>query len=218
MMPINHHASDELLLAYAAGRLSPAPALVVASHLAMSEKSAGRLLDFERLGGALLDEQPMADVAPGLFDKMLTRLQEPLPQERVVEPPVHGGVLSEIRLPLPLAARRIGKWRMIAPGIRFAPVDMPDDPEFKVMLLRVGSGKALPQHGHTGSELTLVLKGQYRDEAGIYGPGDIEEEDDTSNHQPRVEAGGECICLTAIQGTLRPNSLIARMMLPLFGF
>ena len=55
-----HQTSEELLLRYAAGRLRPAPALVVASHLAMSPSSRRFVADLESLGGSLLDEQPMA--------------------------------------------------------------------------------------------------------------------------------------------------------------
>jgi putative transcriptional regulator len=217
-MTINHNASDELLLAYAAGRLSPAPALVVASHLAMSEESAERLAAFEQLGGALLDEQPMADVAPDLFERMMARLDAPAPEEQILAPPDHSGLDLGVELPEPLAGRKIGKWRTIGPGIRFAAVDVAEDPKYKVVLLRVGPGRALPQHGHTGNELTLILKGCFSDEGGRYCPGDIDEEDSDSVHQPKVDADGECICLSVIEGSLRPTSWIARVVMPLFGF
>jgi putative transcriptional regulator len=217
-MTINHHASDELLLAYAAGQLSPAPALVVASHLAMSQQSTQRLSIFERIGGALLDDQPLADLPPDLFDRMLARLDEPAPKGQIRMPGDHSALDMGIALPGPLAGRRIGKWRTIAPGMRFANVDVSEDPKYKVVLLRVGAGKALPQHGHSGSELTLILKGQFSDAGGTYGPGDLEEEDGDSNHQPMVGSDGECICLTAIEGSLKPNGWLARIMMPLFGF
>jgi putative transcriptional regulator len=217
-MAVNHHASDELLLTYAAGQLSPAPALVVASHLAMSGEDADRLSTFERLGGVLIDEQPMADIAPDLFEATLARLDAPAPDEPVRATLDHSGLDMGITLPAPLAARRIGRWRTIAPGVRFADVEVPEDPAFKVVLLRVGAGKALPQHGHSGSELTVVLKGRFSDGAGSYGPGDFEEEDIASNHQPVVGPEGECICLTAIEGRLMPKSWLAKMLMPLFGF
>lgn len=217
-MTINHHASDALLLAYAAGQLSPAPALVVASHLALSDHDAERLATLEQIGGALLDEQPLAPVASDLFEKMLARLDEPVPEDMTRVPQDHTGLDLGVALPAPLAARSIGKWRTIAPGMRFADIDVPEDPKYKVVLLRVGPGRALPQHGHAGNELTVVLKGSFSDEGGTYGPGDIEEEDGDSNHRPRVGPDGECICVTAIEGRLIPDSWLARFLLPLFGF
>lgn len=217
-MTINHHASDALLLAYAAGRLTPAPALVVASHVAMSGEDASRLSIFEQLGGALLDEQPMADMTPDLFEQMLARLDEPAPAGGTEAALDHVALDLGVDLPAPLASREIGKWRTISPGIRFADVAMPDDPEFKVVLLRVAASRSLPQHGHSGNEYTLVLKGYFSDDSGLYGPGDLQEEDSESNHRPTVTADGECICLTAIQGRLLPDSAITKMILPLFGF
>jgi putative transcriptional regulator len=184
----------------------------------MSGDDADRLSTFERLGGALIDEQPLADIAPGLFEKMLARLDAPVIEMTVAAPLDHSALDLGVALPAPLSARRIGNWRTIAPGIRFADVDVPEDPAFKVVLLRVGAGQALPQHGHSGNEMTLVLKGQFRDAGGTFGPGDFDEEDSASNHQPVVTLDGECICLTAIEGRLKPNSWLARMVMRRFGF
>jgi putative transcriptional regulator len=216
-MPINHHASDQLLLTFAAGHLSAAPALVVASHLAMSAGDAGRLKTFEQLGGVLLDEQPMVGLSPDLFDRTLSRLDDAAPVA-IARQPDHSGLDLGIVLPRPLAERQIGKWRTLGPGVRFAEIDVPEDPKFKVVLLRVGANRALPQHGHSGSELTLVLKGVFGDEGGRYGPGDLAEEDEATDHQPMVGPDDECICVTAIEGRLRPKNWLARAVMPLFGF
>ena len=43
----------------------------------------------------------------------------------------------------PLARREIGPWRWIGPGMRFARVEVPEDPDHNVILLRVGPGKAV---------------------------------------------------------------------------
>lgn len=216
-MTTTHNASDELLLAYAAGRLSAAPALVVASHLAMSNDSSERLAAYESLGGALLDEQPMAPLAADLFERTLARLDDPA-TEAFSSAQDHSRLNMGIDLPAPLAHRKISKWRVIAPGMRFARVEVPEDPNFNVVLLRVGAGKALPMHGHTGTELTLILKGAYRDTVGRYGPGDLDEQGEETEHQPIVEADGECICIGAIDGMMKPHGWLARMLQPLFGF
>ena len=211
------NASDELLLTYAAGRMSPAPALVLASHLEMSGASHRRLEVFESLGGALLEEQPMVPLAPDLFERTLASLDAPEPMRPTAHYD-HSQMNFGVAIPSALAQRKIGKWRLIAPGMRFARVEVPEDPQFKVMLLRVDPGKALPMHGHTGCELTLILKGAYRDEGGRYGPGDLDEESEDTEHQPIVEPGGECICMAAIDGRMKPHGWVARILQPLFGF
>lgn len=216
-MTITHHASDDLLLSFAAGKLSPAPALVLQSHLAMSRDSNKRLAEFERLGGALLDEQPMTDVSTDLFERMLGKLAAPSSAEPISLGYDHRGLDMGVDIPAPLSERKIGKWKWVAPGMRFAKVEVPEDPTYNVVLLRIGAGKALPKHGHTGTELTLVLKGAFSDENGRYGRGDLEEEDDDGDHQPRVEMDGECICLAAIEGQMIPHGWIARVMQPFVG-
>lgn len=216
-MTTMRNASDELLLSFAAGHLSPAPSLVLASHLEMSDASHQRYAAFESLGGAILDEQPLMPLAPDLFERTLSRLDE-AELEHKESRHDHSDLNMGIHVPSPLFQRKIGKWRFIAPGMRYARVDVPEDPDFNVVLLRVGPGKALPMHGHTGSELTLILKGAYRDDSGRFGPGDLDEESETTEHQPIVEPGGECICISAIDGHMKPHGWLARAIQPLFGF
>ncbi len=212
-----HHISDELLLAYAGGRLRPAAALVVACHLDLCPECRERLRFFEAIGGVLLEQQPLADLSPDLFERTLARLDEtPLvpalsPQALQARGP------DSIVLPAPLRDRTIGRWRWMGPGMRYARVTVEEDPQINLVLLGIKPGCALPVHGHSGSELTLVLQGAYRDRSGRFGPGDLAEEDEDSEHQPLVEDGMECICLAAIDGPMRPQGRIARLLMPLFG-
>jgi putative transcriptional regulator len=201
-MKTSHPAGDDLLIAYAAGTLSSAPALIVASQRAMLPDVAERLDILERIGGALLDQQAAAPLSDGLLDSLLARLDDEDQPLRSAEPDEHvdhDHLDLGMVLPAPLATLRIGDWRAAGPGIRTAVVDVPDDPLFKVVLLRAEAGVVLPRHGHPGLELSLVLKGRFSDDSGSYGPGDIDEADDSLEHQPRVSADGECICLIATE-------------------
>lgn len=215
-MTISHFASDDLLLRYAAGRLSAAPSLVMACHLSMSEESRGRLDVLESLGGALLEEQPLATIAPDLFDRTLARLQDAAPTVALPRYD-HQRLGMGVDLPEPLRRCAIDRWRWMGPGMHFARIEMPEDPAVNLVLLRIGAGRTMPEHGHSGQELTLVLKGSFHDESGRYGVGDIAEEDDDTDHQPVVDDSGECICLASINGPMRPHGWIARMIQPLIG-
>ena len=166
-----NQTSEELLLRFAAGRLRPAPALVVASHLAMSPSSQRFVAGLESVGGTLLDEEPMAKLSPDLFERTLAEIDEPLRPESL--PPVrnHETLDMGIRIPAPLARRSIGRWKWLGPGMRFARIEMPEDPEHNLILLRVPAGRALPEHSHSGEEVTLVLKGSFHDESGRPHPG-----------------------------------------------
>ena len=49
---------------------------------------------------------------------------------------------------------------------------------------------------------------------GTIGPGDFDLGDETMDHQVLVDPGEDCICLVAMQGDLRLNGLIGRLVQP----
>jgi putative transcriptional regulator len=83
-------------------------------------------------------------------------------------------------------------------------------------LLYIPAGQAVPDHGHRGTELTLVLQGAFRDETDRFGTGDVEISGQELEHTPVAEAGCDCICLAATDAPLRFNALIPRLLQPLF--
>ena len=62
--------------------------------------------------------------------------------------------------------------------------------------------------------MTCVLSGTFSQHGSHYGPGDFDYGDETLEHEPMVEAGQDCICLVAMQGDLRLNGLIGRIVQP----
>lgn len=212
-----NQTSEELLLRYAAGQLRPAPALVVASHLAMSSSSRRIVAGFEAVGGAIVDQEPMAELSAGLFERTLAELDKPVRPESLAPVRGHEALDMGIAIPEPLARRAIGPWKWLGPGMRYARIDMPEDPDHNLVLLRVPAGRALPEHSHSGEEVTLVLKGSFHDESGRYAAGDPIEEDEETDHTPVVDMDGECICLAAIEGPMKIKSWLGRMVQPFLG-
>jgi putative transcriptional regulator len=68
------------------------------------------------------------------------------------------------------------------------------------MVLHIAPGRRLPEHSHTGLELTLVLRGAYSDEAGHYPAGTLAVKEPDSRHTPVADARSGCICITAVKG------------------
>ncbi|CAG0909186.1 unnamed protein product [Cyprideis torosa] len=85
-----------------------------------------------------------------------------------------------------------------------------------VRLLYIPPGQAVPDHGHNGLELTLVLQGSFRDETGRYGVGDLEVADEHTDHTPIADAGEACICLAATDAKLRFHALLPTLLQPIF--
>ena len=84
----------------------------------------------------------------------------------------------------------------------------------RLFLLRIAAGSAVPQHGHGGEELTLILRGSYSDRFGRFAVGDIAELHRNVVHRPVVDKNDNCVCLVATEAPARFTSLIMRMIQP----
>jgi putative transcriptional regulator len=125
-------------------------------------------------------------------------------------------------VPLPLQ-RFIGsqtadiKWKKVAPGISKHDIDLGKGVPSSLYLLNIAEGQAVPEHGHGGMEMTLILSGAYQDRFGRFGPGDIADLDEHVEHQPIVEPGAPCICLVATEKPTKFKGLIERVLQPIIG-
>jgi putative transcriptional regulator len=212
-----HHPCDETLLRLAAGTLGAGPRLVVATHVAGCTDCAARVRGFEAIGGALLEALPPTSVSRDGLARTLAKLDDGFIMRAAAHanpPPAPPG-LGE--LPAPLRRYPIGPWRQIQSGFCISRVSIPEDLDANVILLKVDSGRSVPRHSHVGAEYTQVLSGAYSDALGHFGSGDFIEADEDIDHQPVVDAGGQCVCLAAVEGRLRLHSFVARLMQPFLG-
>ncbi|MEP9351988.1 ChrR family anti-sigma-E factor [Xanthobacter sp. KR7-65] len=217
------HPGDETLLRYAAGTLPSGPRLVVQVHLSGCPACRSAVAGFEAVGGALLEAETPAATAPDALSRALSRLDTPaLPPRGEAGPAVvrprglpDGLVLPPgVALPAPLGSRRMGPMIAIAPGVRVGMVRLDEDPDAQVLLLRIGPGRAIPSHTHSGTEFTQIICGRYGDDFGHYGPGDLVEADGDVDHTPRVEGTEDCICLVAFDGRIRFRGLLGVVTRP----
>ena len=75
----------------------------------------------------------------------------------------------------------------------------------------------MPEHGHGGEELTVMLRGSYSDHTGRYIVGDVADLDEDIEHQPVVDSDEDCICLVATEAPTRFKSVWARLAQPFIG-
>ncbi len=213
-MTISHHPLDETLAAFAGGHLDEGRALVVSIHLAACAQCRRTLAMCEQVGGELLERVPETAMAGDALSLALARLDgpEPVLRARPAAPPE----LREDDFTYPPALVRygLGTWRPIGRGIALRSVRVPRQGGTRVFLLKAAPGLHVPRHTHTGVELTCVLKGAFSHAFGRYGPGDVDEADDTVEHRPTVEPGEICISLVALQGNVRFSGLIGRLLQP----
>ena len=220
-MTPNHHPDASTLLAFSAGALPEAFAAVVAAHLDVCDECRGQLALADRIGGHLLVQQDGAPLPDDARERLRARvLAEGAPHPRpVAPPPASPTTTADDALPRtlqPYFGRRYSdlRWRMIGPGIHYVRADRVDDGH--LMLLRTAPGRSVPMHTHGGSELTLILRGAYRDAIGHFAPGDVADLDSDVEHQPVTVPGVPCICVAATDAPLRFSGWMARMLQPLF--
>lgn len=209
-MTIRHHLSDPLLMAYAAGNLPEAFGLAVATHVSMCDDCRARLCAFEAVGGAVVEDCDAVEMCEGALEAVMARPSTP---DRLAPSKPRGTV------PAPLADYIGGdfsavKWRPLGMGVRQA--ILKTGPGASARLLYIPAGQAMPDHGHRGMELTLVLQGAFSDAQARFGTGDIEIATADLEHTPVAEAGLACICLAVTDAPLRFMGLIPRLLQPLF--
>ncbi|MCP4808068.1 MAG: anti-sigma factor [Proteobacteria bacterium] len=216
---MHHHVPENLLLDYTTGTATEAVALVVAGHLALCPECSERARLIEDVGGLLLeslDAEPMAD---GSLESLMARLDDPIPVPPA--PPVVPSFLAEVPLPSALHHYVDGAtgWRRVLPGIKTVqlPVALDGVP---VHLMALSGGMTIPEHGHEGIELNLVLAGGFddADEQSAYLPGDLSVKSSETVHTIEVHDDEDCIVLVVRSGKLVPQNLVGRLAQWLTGF
>ncbi|MGV6848650.1 MAG: ChrR family anti-sigma-E factor [Marinibacterium sp.] len=212
---IKHHLTDDLLMAYSAGTLDEAVSLMVATHISLCDRCRADLAAYDGVGGALLDREPPAGdhaATQASFQATLARItagpdaEDPAPPARI------GGVL-----PAPLQDYVGGdvdaiRWRSVGMGVKQA--ILKTAPGATARLLFIPAGAAVPDHGHNGLELTLVLQGAFSDETDTFARGDVEIADESLEHMPVADIGADCICLAVTDAPLKFRGLLPRLAQP----
>ncbi|RUT32574.1 transcriptional regulator [Arsenicitalea aurantiaca] len=218
-MTIAFHPDISTLMAWSAGTLDEPFAVVVSTHMAMCEACRETARRTDLIGGALLK----AETAEPMSDGALERLLEAADDERIDLPEPRGSDSVDPSVPQPLArylpdGLDAVKWKFSGPGVATCELPTGTNANGRLMLLRVGAGKRVPEHGHGGQELTLILRGAYGDRFGRFAAGDLADHDEDVEHQPIAEPGEDCICLVAVDARLNFRSRVIRTLQPLFGF
>lgn len=215
-MSVVHHPDISTLMGFSAGTLDEPFACVVSTHMALCEACRETLHRIDRIGGAVLEAEDKVSLAPGALDRLMGALEDHSAELALAPRPS-----ASADVPLPLARYLPGgissvRWRFTGPGVATASLPAKSKVS-RLLLLRVGAGRRVPEHGHGGQELTLILSGAYSDRFGRFGVGDLADHDEDVEHQPIAEPGEDCICLVAVNAPLTFRSRLMRTLQPLFG-
>ena len=221
MLDTNH-----LLLQYAAGRLSYAESLMIASHLALNPSARHKLSVYEKMGGQLIDDLEPSALSHNCLDAVLKSIDCGDHGHDCVEPvsyqnsPLPDGLALPKVLTNLLAKSCVAKascWKRISDGIDIFEFSLPKTAENEakhiLRLMRLKAGYQTPEHKHQGTEYTLVLDGAFEDCYGRYGVGDVAIIDhELHSHSPKACPERGCICLTLTSQPLRFTNPVVRLL------
>jgi putative transcriptional regulator len=226
---ISKHPSTELLTEYSAGSLSIAPAISVTTHLEFCNKCRQLSESLAEVGGELLQMTDGMPVSDDLLEKVLACLDEPLDESENTmavssqlgddNPPevASDGVVKAlpkyVRQFLPAGNLA---WRFLSPSLRTAAISVGEQ-DYELALHKIRAGGTAPEHNHRGSEITVVLKGSFSDEDGVYQPGDFIIRAIGEVHRPFAAQNEECICLSVLEAPIELTG-IKRVFNPFLSF
>jgi len=215
---VRHHVNDDLLFDYAAGRLSESWSIAIATHLALCQDCREREARMNSLGGLALQSLEPAAMADDALAACLCRIGGVEPEAAEARPRASAPKSEPPLFPRPLQDY-VGetladvRWRTVGGGVRQSLLATHDGA--RARLLCIPAGEPVPEHGHRGLELTLVLAGSFGDGEHTFGRGDLAIADETVEHLPVAGRGADCICLAVTDAPLRFKSWLPRLVQPL---
>ena len=217
-MSIAFHLDDATVVAYASGSLSKCLSVVAAAHVAMCDHCRASVRKAETMGAALLENSEPEQLSAGAMSAVFERIDG----SDWVQPKSRSRAIIEFGSSTLPVSRVLDRdideirWKMAGPGVGVHVIEKNPDGS-SLYLLKVRPGHKLPDHGHAGQEMTLILCGAYRDQIGRFAPGDVADLDEGIEHQPVIEAGEDCICLIATEAPARFKGIVPRLLQPIVG-
>jgi putative transcriptional regulator len=199
------HIPDEWLLDHAAGATPEPVAVLIEAHLALSAPARRTYARLAAVGGALLEQQAPADLAPDAFARMLARIDANPAPLRAASPATASSGPSIESL----------AWRRVVRGVEQATLKLGGPSPYELSLLRIAAGKSIPQHTHEGDELLLVLAGSFEDGRAGYARGDVCAADASVDHAPVADRATDCLCLHVANAPIKLTGPFGRLLNPL---
>ena len=215
---IKHHPNTNILFEYAAGSLGLAQSIAVAAHLHFCPHCRQQVGAFEELGAAVMLNADDPEVSDELFDSIMQKVESedsmPAAAPKQADQP-HDSLRG---LPS-VVAQIIGKksnlqWKKLSKSLQIAPLKTGQH-RCEVSLHKINAGGKVMSHDHKGLEYTLVLKGSFSDENGVYHPGDFLLKQPGEEHRPYATANRDCLCLTVVEAPVKFTGIFSRLLNPL---
>ena len=214
---INFHPTNERLDAFADGLMAPAEALIISAHCDMCSKCAKKVALYTDANAEIIFDQSTPNAEPGIFGDMLSQItSEEVDRGIIVEPTNRVLELDGRKFTLPRSLIRLsesmGNWSHMVGKLWQAPVNIGGDNVANFIFMEKGG--SVPEHTHRGSEMTLVVNGEFSDGLADYDSGDFMVMDGKHIHTPSTSSDEGCLVFSIVDKPLHFTSGWARLINP----
>ena len=207
---IKNHPPTQFLADYSAGSLSLAPAISVTTHMQFCDQCREAVSGLNALGGELLSDSEGVEISSSLLADTLDQLDAQLddtPYSSVAVPDANPLADTDLANEIPdylhkFVGRSALNWRSLSSSVSVAPITV-GETEYELALHRIEAGGRTPIHDHQGTEVTVVLKGTFSDEQGMYHEGDFLIREAGDVHQPIAAQNESCVCLSVLSAPIK---------------
>lgn len=218
------HPSLDILTDYSSGTLPLAHALGVSVHLDQCPHCREQMRRLNNVGAELFAEQIIDSRPEHMASLKSNVLAAIVNSDQPAANSKHESEQETVFQHIPRSLRRLIprgfnelNWMPLTPSFKLATLsDEAGGPQ--IALSRVKPGARLPNHTHTGNEITVVLKGAFSDDEGLYREGDFICRDHNHKHQPRVTKDAECICLIILDSPIEFTGWLTRFLNPIMRY
>ena len=182
---------------------------MVASHISLCDTCRANAESFDAIGGEILDNNCDAAVSEESLADTLALIDGGAVE--AVSPPAY---IADSVLPGPIQSYIGGDlsavhWKPVGMGVKQA--ILPTSKDASARLLMIPAGTAMPDHGHHGKEMTMVLKGAFQDDDEYFARGDVEIADSDLHHTPVADIHEDCVCLAVTDAPLQFDKLLPKI-------
>ena len=194
----NYHPDSRYLTDYASGNLDLGLSIVVKTHLAYCSDCRKHVSQLEQVGSCLFEQQEKSAVSDNLLDKVFEQLDQPSTAAKTQTKDTHNPELPSVLSQLIAKPLKALDWRKLTKSLQFFKINT-GDKKHEVAFYHIKAGGSIPNHKHHCDEVTLVIKGSFSDEDGVYKKGDFLVRSQGETHKPIATQDEDCLCLTGLE-------------------
>ncbi|MBR9727057.1 ChrR family anti-sigma-E factor [Shewanella intestini] len=216
---INFHPDKQMLELHAQGQLPLSLSIALSAHIEYCGQCQQQCQQLTKALSveAFSDNSAPAQQEQALLDDLLSNMLsdiDDLPLDTGINLPSSVTVtVKEKQYALPQVFRQqmLSEWQGIGKVSR-ARLDTGEG-KARASLLYIDADGEIPQHTHKGTELTLLLAGEFSDEFSDYKPGDLMVMTAEDKHSPKTKQG--CLCYTVVDAPLYFTKGLSKILNPI---